>query len=107
VLTLFANAMFLIFSIIALIVFFSPYVYELPTHRCPFCLLQKDYYYVGYLLYTLLFSGTFYGMGGAVLSLLSKGNMRFSRLSLGLNAFYLFLISTYPIVYFIRNGVWL
>jgi len=107
VLTLFSNAMFLIFAIIALIVFFSPYVYELPTHRCPFCLLQKEYYYVGYLLYTLLFLGTFYGMGGAVLSLVSKENMRFSRLSLGLNAFYLFLISAYPIVYFIRNGVWL
>lgn len=106
-LTIFANAMFLIFAIIALIVFFSPYVYELPTHRCPFCLLQKDYYYVGYLLYTVLFAGTFYGMGGAVLSLLSKEKIRFSRLSLGLNTFYLLIISAYPMVYFIRNGVWL
>lgn len=106
-LTIFANAMFLIFAIIALIVFFSPYVYELPTHRCPFCLLQKDYYYVGYLLYTVLFAGTFYGMGGAVLSLLSKEKIRFSRLSLGLNALYVVIISLYPIVYFIRNGVWL
>lgn len=107
VLTLFANAMFLIFAIIALIVFFSPYVYELPTHRCPFCLLQKDYYYVGYLLYTVLFLGTFYGIGGAVLSLISKEKMRFSKLSLGFNTLYLLIISAYPIAYFIRNGVWL
>jgi len=107
VLTIFANAMFLIFAIIALIVFFSPYVYELPTHRCPFCLLQKDYYYVGYLLYILLFSGTFYGMGGAVLSIFSKEKIRFSRLSLVLNTLYLLMISAYPMVYFIRNGVWL
>ena len=107
VLTLFANAMFLIFAIIALIVFFSPYVYELPTHRCPFCLLQKDYYYVGYLLYTVLFLGTFYGIGGAVLSLIAKEKMRFSKLSLSFNTLYVVIISLYPIVYFIRNGVWL
>ena len=107
VLTLFANAMFIIFAIITLIVFFSPYVYELPTHRCPFCLLQKDYYYVGYLLYTVLFLGTFYGMGGAVLSLISKEKIRFSKLSLSFNTLYVVIISLYPIVYFIRNGVWL
>lgn len=107
VLILFTNAMFLIFAMIALIVFFSPYVYELPTHRCPFCLLQKDYYYVGYLLYTLLFLGTFYGMGGAVLSLIAKEKIRFSKLSLCFNTLYVVIVSLYPIIYFIRNGVWL
>ena len=108
VLILLSNAMFLIFAIIALIVFFSPYVYELPTHRCPFCLLQKDYYYVGYLLYTLLFLGTFYGMAGAVLSFVAKKEeMRFAKHSLCFNALYVFIMTLYPIVYFIRNGVWL
>ncbi|NBK98220.1 MAG: hypothetical protein EOM50_09390 [Erysipelotrichia bacterium] len=108
VLILFSNAMFLIFAIIALIVFFSPYIYELPTHRCPFCLLQKDYYYVGYLLYTLLFLGTFYGMAGAVLSFINKKKqVRFSKLSLYFNAHYVFIVTLYPIAYFIRNGVWL
>ncbi len=28
----------------------------------PFCLLQSDYYYIGYILYTLLFLGTLYGL---------------------------------------------
>lgn len=105
---IFANTLFLIVSIISLIVFFSPYVYELPTHRCPFCLLQSDYYYVGYLLYTLLFVGTFYGVGGGILSLiLHKRQLRFMYFSLLLNTLYCMIITCYPIVYFIRNGVWL
>ncbi|MCD8478146.1 MAG: hypothetical protein LRY68_09925, partial [Sulfurospirillum sp.] len=45
---LFSNLLFLFFAIVSLILFFSTYVYELPTHHCPFCLLQSDYYGVGY-----------------------------------------------------------
>ncbi|WP_041959063.1 hypothetical protein [Sulfurospirillum arsenophilum] len=105
---IFANSMFLIFSIISLIVFFSPYVYELPTHRCPFCLLQKEYYYVGYLLYTLLFAGTFYGIGGGALALLSKkAQPSFMKASICLNMLYLAIISSYPLIYYVKNGVWL
>jgi len=102
-----SNFFFLLFAIISLIIFFSTYVYELPTHRCPFCLLQKDYSYVGYVLYTLLFSGTFLGMGGGVLALLQRGSARFMKASLVFNTFYVLLISAYPLIYFIRNGVWL
>jgi len=103
-----SNTLFLIFAIISLIIFFSTYVYELPTHRCPFCLLQKDYYYVGYALYAFLFAGTFLGMGGGVLALLSRRTQpRFMRASLAFNTLYLLSISAYPLVYFLRNGVWL
>jgi len=41
----------------------SPYIYELPTHHCPFCMLQGDYNYIGYLIYAALLSGTALGMG--------------------------------------------
>jgi len=105
---IFANLIFLMLSIISLIVFFSPYVYELPTHHCPFCLLQKDYYFVGYLLYIVLFAGTFYGMGGGILALLTKkAQPRLIKASLVFNSVYVLIISAYPLVYFIRNGVWL
>lgn len=105
---IFANTLFLIVAVIALIVFFSPYIYELPTHRCPFCLLQSDYYYVGYVLYTLLFTGTFYGIGGGILALVAhQAQQRFMKVSVLLNTLYLLMITCYPIVYFIRNGVWL
>lgn len=45
----------------------SPYVYELPTHHCPFCLLQREYHWVGYPLYGALLGGSLAGMGVGVL----------------------------------------
>jgi len=57
----------LVVSIIAIISFISPYYYELPTHHCPFCLLQKDYHYIGYPLYLALFTGGITGLGVGVL----------------------------------------
>jgi len=48
-------------SLVALISFFCLYVYELPTHHCPFCMLQKEYHFVGYLFYGLLLLGVIAG----------------------------------------------
>jgi hypothetical protein len=50
-------------SVAALISFISLYFYELPTHHCPFCILQKEYGYIGYLLYLTLLGGVVSGMG--------------------------------------------
>lgn len=51
----------------SLVSFIGVYVYELPTHRCPFCVLQRDYGYVGYALYLTLLGGAVLGMAtGAV-----------------------------------------
>jgi hypothetical protein len=50
----------------------SPYVYELPTHRCPFCMLQGAYGGVGYLLYGALLGGAVCGMGAALLAPLGR-----------------------------------
>lgn len=52
-----ASAMTFIIAGLALISFISVYFYELPAHHCPFCILQKDYYYAGYVLYAALFGG--------------------------------------------------
>ena len=54
-------------AIAALISFISLYVYELPTHHCPFCLLQKEYHFIGYPLYGLLLVGVIAGLGVGVL----------------------------------------
>jgi len=48
-------------SLAALISFFCLYVYELPTHHCPFCMLQKEYHFVGYLFYGFLLVGVIAG----------------------------------------------
>lgn len=50
-------------SIAAIISFISLYIYELPTHHCPFCILQREYYFIGYPMYALLFVGVIAGLG--------------------------------------------
>ncbi len=54
-------------SILSLISFISLYFYELPTHHCPFCILQKEYGYIGYPLYITLLGGTISGAGVGLL----------------------------------------
>jgi len=98
------NLFFLIVSIISLIAFFGTYIYELPTHHCPFCYLQRDYYYVGYFIYILLFTGTFNGL---LVGFLNTNNKNYFKSSLLFNTLFVLLVSFYPIFYYMKNGVWL
>jgi len=98
-----SNVFYLLTSIIGLSIFFGTYIYELPTHHCPFCFLQQEYYHIGYLIYILLFIGTFNG----IVSGFMKDNKRSMNNSLLFNFLYLLLVSSYPIVFYIKNGVWL
>jgi hypothetical protein len=50
-------------SMLSLISFISVYFYELPTHHCPFCILQGEYGYVGYPLYISLLGSSIAGTG--------------------------------------------
>jgi hypothetical protein len=56
-----------IVSVVALISFISIYIYELPTHHCPFCLLHQEYGYVGYFLYAAILTSTVTGMGAGII----------------------------------------
>ncbi len=49
-------------SIAAVVSFLSLYIYEIPTHHCPFDIVQQEYRFVGYPLYAGLFGGTYFGM---------------------------------------------
>ena len=80
----------------------------MPTHHCPFCLLQKDYHYIGYPLYLSLFLAGITGMGTGVIELL-KGPRSLAmviptlqrRLCLfSMAGFLIFtLIATYPMIF--------
>lgn len=63
-----AALMLLPVGLAAVISFISIYIYEMPTHHCPFDLLQSGYDFIGYPLYLALF--------GAVLCGLLPGLMR-------------------------------
>lgn len=60
---LFVTTLLLFFiSMLSIISFISLYIYQMPTHHCPFDMLQQNYYYIGYPLYLGLFLGTLFGL---------------------------------------------
>ena len=70
------SSMGFVISLAALVSFFCLYFYELPTHHCPFCILQSQYGFVGYLLYVCLLGAGVAGLGvGALTALRSRGSM--------------------------------
>jgi hypothetical protein len=59
-----------------LVSFICLYFYDLPSHHCPFCILQKEYRYVGYLLYGTILGGGVGGIGvGALMPFKGRGSM--------------------------------
>ncbi len=104
----FSSVAFALSAIYAIVRFFSPYIYELPTHLCPFCMLQKEYFYVGYVIYILLFLGVLFAYFTLILHLLKKPvNSLFYRFGIFSNLLLFLLLTAYPIFYFLKNGVWL
>ncbi len=68
-------------SIASVISFISLYFYELPTHHCPFDILQRGYYYIGYPLYISLFGGVFLGFIAGASELAQKKSSLHSIIS--------------------------
>lgn len=62
-----ASLLHFLLSISALISFISTYIYELPTHHCPFCLLHQEYGYIGYPMYGAMLVSVVSGMGTGVI----------------------------------------
>lgn len=63
------SVLWLCFFLLALVMItteFSSYIYAMPYHKCPFCILKTEYNYIGFLIYFLLFSGAFLGMSVVV-----------------------------------------
>lgn len=52
---------FFVISVLSIISFVSIYIYELPTHHCPFDILQGWYDFIGYPIYITLFVSTYFG----------------------------------------------
>lgn len=71
-----ASFSLLIVSLASVISFICLYFYELPSHHCPFCLLQKEYGRIGFLLYASLLGGGAAGLGvGVLMPFRGKGSM--------------------------------
>ncbi len=87
----------------ALIAFISLYVYELPTHHCPFCLLHREYGGIGYPLYLLLLTLAVTGLGTGLLhryravpslrTVIPAMQRRLALIALAANAAFLLLVT--------------
>jgi hypothetical protein len=103
-----ANLGFLVLGYLAVVYFFGTYVYQLPTHQCPFCMLQPEYFYVGFLIWGTLFFGVFLGMAGWLVQLLTgQAVAGTGRWCMVLLTVFTVACTLYPLVYRLRNGVWL
>lgn len=63
------STMWLWFFLLALMVVttvFSSYIYALPFHKCPFCILKPEYHYIGFAIYGTLFLAAHLGMSVVV-----------------------------------------
>ena len=102
------NFMFLYIGYYAVTYFFSTYIYQLPTHQCPFCMLQKEYDFIGYFIWGTLFLGTFFGVSSFILKTFINKDLAYTyKYSLIFNTLFVFLCSFYVIRYYLVNGVFL
>ena len=63
-------------GIASIVSVFCLYIYQLPSHHCPFDILQQDYGYIGYPLYLSLFGAAVAALGVGVLTPFgSRGSM--------------------------------
>jgi len=106
VMSIIASLLFGVTSFYAVVYFFGTYIYELPTHQCPFCMLQHHYYYVGYLLWGLLMLGVFFTIDAAMMhSYFKQPSKSLKRFSLILLSLFVFLCTAYVGIYYFKNGV--
>lgn len=56
---------FLGLALAAITTVFSSYIYAMPFHRCPFCILKPEYDYIGFALYGTLLMACFFGINTA------------------------------------------
>ncbi|MCW8860518.1 MAG: hypothetical protein OQK97_12555 [Deltaproteobacteria bacterium] len=67
-----ASVLMFFVSLGAVVSFLSLYIYQMPSHHCPFDMLQANYNYVGYPLYAGLFCATLFGMLPGIAQPLNK-----------------------------------
>lgn len=57
------SASHFVISLIAVVSVISLYIYRMPSHHCPFCILQKEYYFIGYPIYLSILTAAISGVG--------------------------------------------
>lgn len=92
----------------------SSYIYAMPYHKCPFCILKPEYHYIGFAIYGTLIPGAFLGMSAALVNPFKKragldtvvaGYQRLAvAVSLGLLLLLTGLTSCHYLIYMMAGG---
>lgn len=108
VLSFISNILFLFISYYALTYFFGIYIYVLPNHQCPFCILQSEYYFIGYFLWIFLFLAVFFGISSYIVeSIINIKILYFFKIASIFSIIFTLLCSYYVVSYYIKYGVFL
>lgn len=106
ILRIFAALAFTVAAYYSVVYVFGTYIYELPTHRCPFCMMQKEYGFVGYAVWATLFGGVFAAIQSGIAEVFFDRDVRgLKKVSLLLLGTFTVLCSGYVAVYYLKNGV--
>lgn len=108
ILSFFVSVIFLYLGYLSVVDFFGTYIYQLPSHKCPFCMLQQEYFYIGYILWATLFIGVFYGISSFVLKYIIKRELTYTyTYSIIFNSIFVLICTLYVAIYYLTNGVFL
>jgi hypothetical protein len=90
---------FLGLTTVAIITVFSSYIYAMPYHHCPFCILKPEYHYIGFAIYFTLIPASFFGLTTALVEPFKKraeltGAVRkYQQLAIKISLFLLVLLT--------------
>ena len=66
---------FFLLSFPVIISFLSTYIYRMVSHKCPFCFISAEHYYIGIPIYAGLFGATAAGLASGMIGLLKKSEV--------------------------------
>jgi len=95
-------------SLVVITSLISSYVYAMPYHKCPFCLLKPEYHYFGFALYGALIPAAFFGVSAPLAGLLrGKAGLvgvvdRYQRLAVKLSLVLLVIFSGLSFYHYLK-----
>lgn len=109
-----AMAAFFVLALNTIITVLSSFIYAMPFHNCPFCMLKREYGYIGFLVYIPLFVAVFCGVTPMLMQpcqakaglavTVAKLQRKLIVVSMAALAFYAILSSYHYIVYVVMGG---
>ena len=101
-------------ALFSIITVFSSYIYAMPFHNCPFCILKPEYHHIGFALYGSLIVATFFSISAAavepfknkkgLLSVVGSYQRQAVIISLALLIIFTLLSSFHLVLYSILGG---